>query len=70
MGYKYKTFTITFEIVGTVFTPRVTPHEFSRVLVITELCLRPIVDRCLCKSFDARAGWVREGRGARSLNIL
>ena len=38
--------------------------------VITELSLRPIVDRCLCNSFDAHAGWVRDGRGARSLNIL
>ena len=57
-------------IVGTVSTPYATFHKISRGFFITELSLRPIVDCCLCNSFDAHAGWVRDRRGARSLNIL
>ena len=57
-------------IVGTVSTPYATPHEFSRGFVITESSLRLVVDCCLCNSFDAHAGWVRDRRGARSLNLL
>ena len=58
-------------IFGTLSTSCVTPHEFSRGLVITELSLRPIVEcRIFFNSFDAHAGWVRDWRGERSLNLL
>ena len=51
--------------------PRALPLMFSRRLAITELSLRTIVDcRSFCSSFDVHAGWVREPRGARSLNLL
>ena len=58
-------------IVGTVSTLCAIPHALSRENVITELSLRPIVDcRVFCNSFDAHAGWLRDRRGAQSLNLL
>ena len=58
-------------IVGTVSTSCATPHASSREHVITELSLRPIVDcRVFCNSFDAHAGWLRDRRDARPLNLL
>ena len=57
-------------IVETISTPCATPHKFSHGLVIIGLSIRPIADCCFCNSFDAHTGWVRDRRGARSLNIL
>ena len=57
--------------VGTVSTSCTTLHALSRVHAITVLSLRPIVDcRVFCNSFDAHAGWLRDKRGVRSLNLL
>ena len=58
-------------IVGTVSTSCATTHEISRGLVITALSLRPIVDcRVFFNSLGAHAGWLRDRRSARSLNLL
>ena len=58
-------------IVGMVSASCATPHALSREHGIAALSLRPIVDcRVFCNSFDAHAGWLRDQRGARSLNLL
>ena len=58
-------------IVGTVSSSCATPHASSRAHAITALSLWPIVDcRVFFNSFDAHAGWLRDRRRARSLNLL